>query len=314
MGIFNRIKEVIRTIRFSASPRLYGRYSAGAGEGQEIGIGEGLTIEAGVLKANAAAIAAETAARIAGDAIGSSAPSNGVAATVTISPTGSNNDIIVTARESGVSGNDLTIALAIDAAIDRTQLTVSEIAGDVVVTSGDKRVMRITGTLTSNGSEPASFPDIPYTGLSGGKPEYSISIGLDVWVIYWDNAGGTWNLELIRDSVSQYAYYTSTDPVATPDLVTTWTPSTPATGTPIVTAHPALASHVISLINAAAISITAANAAANDGTGSIAAVSQTPLTGGAAGTTAPPYIRTANDKLYIQQSGIWKEADLNNLS
>lgn len=49
MGIFNRIKEVVRTIRFSASPRLYGRHSAGAGEGEEIRIGGGLQIVGGYL-------------------------------------------------------------------------------------------------------------------------------------------------------------------------------------------------------------------------------------------------------------------------
>jgi hypothetical protein len=58
MGIFNRIKEVVRTIRFAASPRLYGRYSAGAGEGQEIGIGTGLQITSGSLTVNFGAVAA----------------------------------------------------------------------------------------------------------------------------------------------------------------------------------------------------------------------------------------------------------------
>jgi hypothetical protein len=44
MGIINRVKEVVRALRFSGSPRLYGRYSAGAGEGEEIRIGGGLQI------------------------------------------------------------------------------------------------------------------------------------------------------------------------------------------------------------------------------------------------------------------------------
>ena len=51
MPIFNRIKEIIRTIRFSASPRLYGRSTAGAGNGEEIVVGAGLTLDGGTLAA-----------------------------------------------------------------------------------------------------------------------------------------------------------------------------------------------------------------------------------------------------------------------
>lgn len=51
MGIFNRIKEVVRSIRFSGSPKLYGRFSAGAGEGEEINVGTGLRIVGGELQA-----------------------------------------------------------------------------------------------------------------------------------------------------------------------------------------------------------------------------------------------------------------------
>lgn len=51
MGIINRITEIVRTIRFSASPRLYGRSSSGAGNGEEISIGSGLTLTGGVLAA-----------------------------------------------------------------------------------------------------------------------------------------------------------------------------------------------------------------------------------------------------------------------
>ena len=56
MGIFNRVKEIVRAIRFSGSPRLYGRYSAGAGDGEEIRIGNGLQISGGYLIVTGAAI------------------------------------------------------------------------------------------------------------------------------------------------------------------------------------------------------------------------------------------------------------------
>jgi hypothetical protein len=50
---FNRVKEIVRAIKFSASPRLYGRFSSGAGEGEEIRIGSGLSIINGELVASA---------------------------------------------------------------------------------------------------------------------------------------------------------------------------------------------------------------------------------------------------------------------
>ena len=51
MSIFNRIKDTVKTIRFAASPRLYGRSTAGTGDGEEISIGTGLTLTGGVLSA-----------------------------------------------------------------------------------------------------------------------------------------------------------------------------------------------------------------------------------------------------------------------
>ena len=51
MSIFNRVKDIVKTIRFAASPRLYGRSTAGAGDGEEISIGTGLTLTGGVLSA-----------------------------------------------------------------------------------------------------------------------------------------------------------------------------------------------------------------------------------------------------------------------
>lgn len=51
MAFTNRISQFLTKIAFGASPRLYGRFSSGAGVGEEIGIGDGLVIESGSLKA-----------------------------------------------------------------------------------------------------------------------------------------------------------------------------------------------------------------------------------------------------------------------
>ena len=65
-AVYNRVLEVIKTIRFSASPRLYGRTSAGAGTGEEIEVGTGLSLASGVISSTVTGNATHT-----GDATGS---------------------------------------------------------------------------------------------------------------------------------------------------------------------------------------------------------------------------------------------------
>jgi hypothetical protein len=91
----------------------------------------------------------------------------------------------------------------------------------------------ITGTMTSNGTAAATFARLYDAGLAAGKPHYTFD-GLPnagtgdrvMWVAfvnYW---------AIIKGATIMF---TSTENVATPNLVTAWTPSSPATGTPIVT-------------------------------------------------------------------------------
>jgi hypothetical protein len=93
----------------------------------------------------------------------------------------------------------------------------------------------IAGTLTVDGSVPATSGASYQTGITNGKPSYTgekwaISweanylgvLGQNAWVLDWLLAlGGEWY---------------STSNVATPDLVASWTAVSPATGTPTVTA------------------------------------------------------------------------------
>lgn len=85
---FNRVKEIVRAIKFSASPRLYGRFSSGAGEGEEIRIGSGLSIVNGEL------VASET------NAINSSTASDGTANISVLTL-----DVIGTLTASHIHGN-----------------------------------------------------------------------------------------------------------------------------------------------------------------------------------------------------------------
>jgi hypothetical protein len=88
----------------------------------------------------------------------------------------------------------------------------------------------VTGTLTSDGSTPVAFEEMAYVETLNAKPSYGNLAGdVATWHDnYWDmacNDGGTW---------------TSTDDVATPDLCTTWTPASAATGTPVVSGTPVI--------------------------------------------------------------------------
>jgi hypothetical protein len=192
-----------------------------------------------------------------------------------------NAALLVTAKVHGPTGNALTIATALNNTDARTALTVTNTSGAILVTSGDKRVMRVTGTLTSDGSTPSVFPDLPFDQISNGKPAYEVAPNdVDIeYLILWDNSPSAEKWTLI-DYVTS-AQWRSTEDVATPDLVTTWTPVSPATGTPTVTAAAATASQVLTLINATtALPLAAALAPGSSGANAIAAAGPTPLTGG----------------------------------
>lgn len=86
--------------------------------------------------------------------------------------------------------------------------------------------MLVTGTLAYNGT-PVTFPRLPYAELVLGRP-YFVSGNFSVetqpgptrWYIADETSGANWS---------------STENVASPELVTTWTPGALTTGVPILT-------------------------------------------------------------------------------
>jgi hypothetical protein len=161
-----------------------------------------------------------------------------------------------------------TKSASIVIAANSTALTAVETTGNAVITSGDKRVMVVGGTLT-DGTDPLTIPELVHDATDdtwkdepsmGSAPDFAIFGASENWSIF--AAGAT--------------RYTSADLVDFPDQVATWTPESPATGTPTVTAHPASAAQAIAAINAESIGSTASNAPGSDGTGAIAALSTTP--------------------------------------
>ena len=94
--------------------------------------------------------------------------------------------------------------------------------------------MMVTGTLTSDGSTSISFAPLLYAGIISGKASYN-PVGLGFYVvgdqIIWSTVATKWRI--YKNAV---IVFESSENVATPDLVTTWTPVGAATGTPTVTA------------------------------------------------------------------------------
>jgi hypothetical protein len=237
-----------------------------------------------------------------------SAPNNGTVASITLNPTGSNNDIKITAAIAGTAGNSLTAAIVIDATTDRTQLTVAKGGNAITITSGDKRRMVVTGALS-----PDLTGSFVYNGEASGRASYAIS-SAPTKQAYWTSGSNKWTLASLLDIGNRWE---SSQDVATPDLVTSWTAVGSATGTPTVTAAAATATQAIAAGNAA-LDETFENGAGSDGSGAIAAVAATAFTGGAGPTASNAPFLVNGSTLYVNVGTVaapeWKEKDLDNLS
>jgi hypothetical protein len=208
------------------------------------------------------------------------------AASAILSPSGDNNDILVTAKATGTAGNSLTAAVVI--ASGGNALSVTETDGDVVITSGSGYSAVVSGTLTPDatgrhdrGADSGGFPNY----VSGSFSDFPIIS------VAWQGTGGTsgrWFIGYLADLDGSSNWRSEIKEFAlhpTPDLATGWEPAgvvgdavTP-TGTPAVTLSAATVSQALAL-SQSSLSVTLTNASGNDGTGVLAAVSPTPLTGG----------------------------------
>lgn len=121
--------------------------------------------------------------------------------------------------------------------------------------------IQISGTLTSDGTTAVTFPEMAYSGDSGGKPAYASGSKSCQYI----------EPEWILTSESPAAQWKSSEDVATPDLVTSWTPQTTpgvgtATGSPNITRT--------------------------------------------APDSAPPFFYVNDGFLYVQDAGYWKSTPL----
>jgi predicted secreted protein len=85
----------------------------------------------------------------------------------------------------------------------------------------------VTGTLT-DGTDSVTFDPLTHSAFENGRPKYTNGDGDS---IAWDSANSRW--VMTHDDSS--AEWRSSENVKTPTLVTSWTPFSPATGTPTLT-------------------------------------------------------------------------------
>lgn len=206
-------------------------------------------------------------------------PVAAVAATGTTAMSGTNNDWDMTAVHKGTRGNLLSLAVAIQAG-KYDAPTVAITGGAIVITAGNKARMSVAGmTADGNGDAIAGTIVFPYDEEANDKPSYALDADNS---ITWD--GTEWQI-----TIEGHLSFTSTEDVATPDLVTAWTAEGSATGTPAFTALNHTAAQGKTAFDATTANethFTLANKAGNDGTGALATQAAVTLSGGVDGTVA----------------------------
>lgn len=117
--------------------------------------------------------------------------------------------------------------------IGATVLLDYTVRGGVIADGEAYPDIEVTGTLTSDGSTPASFGTLQFAAGDAGKPVYTnngLTTGYSE-ILYWNPLLLKW---MLSDAWPTGPVWTSTSDTHTPDLATGWTPTAPATGTPVV--------------------------------------------------------------------------------
>lgn len=93
-------------------------------------------------------------------------------------------------------------------------------------------LIRVTGTLAGSGGA-VVFPELSARESLNGKEYYTDSYGSITYSCRWETSGGArWILAGTDGGTART--WSSTEDVATPDLVTEWTPASGTTGTPTI--------------------------------------------------------------------------------
>ena len=229
-----------------------------------------------------------------------SAPTNGAAASVTLNPTGANNDIKITAAIAGAAGNSLTAAISYNS--DSPIPGASKASNAITLTAG--ALYRLAVSVPSISSLSGVYN---YTGetLAGHNWEKSGDSGSTII------GNPTLGYELSNNDGTAYG--------AAGNLASTsWVNGAEESITVIILAQGTPVSELIAVANAA-LDETFENGAGSNGSGTIpAAVAATAFTGGAGPTASNAPFLVNGSTLYVNVGTVaapeWKEKDLDNLS
>lgn len=194
--------------------------------------------------------------------VGASRPAAHARLTTAIS--GGNNDLVYTAVEYGIGGEDISIAYATPAAQATTTVAVNVKA--ITVTPGEMAVMEVdeAGTAAVNGL-------YLYAGVVNGEASWNLNSDLVNARISWSSAsGGTWWIYLNTDTM----YYTASSAASPSGL--TWSVDGGSLPVPAVTGYTSTSCQVAQAVrsnSAATALVSVADAPGNDGTGSVVAMS-----------------------------------------
>lgn len=206
----------------------------------------------------------------------------GDAASVTVG-TDADNNITFTSVAPGTAGNDITAEIA---AVDFHSTVIAVTVSDLAITVTPSPVSAgVAGFLTSDGSTPVVFPDMPLTGINIGENAFESGTygpGTEYFSVAYLNYTLGWGVYYSNNGADTAEWRSGSHPVDEvpdpTDPLLTWTPVGTATGSPVLTFNPSTAQQVIDAVNAAATIVTAA--ASGTVTGAVAAVAATSLTGG----------------------------------
>lgn len=233
-----------------------------------------------------------------------SAPVTVATASATLDPAGDNNAILFTAVQAGPAGNDISITIA--EASETSSETIVSVNGNAITITPPALFARLIISGTMN---PAASGEL----ITAGVPPIN-GQGIEAYSTdgtHTPSATGRWNYlfwspadaiqyRTYLDGVQEGMWYSldgGSGDTPTIDIWTaeTWEPFSPATGAPVITTEiDNAASFAIDAINdsaSASLLVTAANAGFSDGSGTIAAVSATNLSGGSSTSSvyAPAY-------------------------
>jgi hypothetical protein len=97
----------------------------------------------------------------------------------------------------------------------------------------------VAGSLTSDGVTAVTFAGFRFSQMENNRPRYASASGPDGSLCIWNSFDERWELSYNDQTAMWHSY----DDVASPDLCTTWVATGTATGTPVLTAGPALLTH-----------------------------------------------------------------------